>query len=115
MSEATLVRKIIELIRKNGGEATKFHGGAYTRSGEPDIFAVFMGIPLLIEAKVPGKKPTKIQLSRIKKWQKAGALSFWTDNIKDVKDAIAAVIKEKSKAQRSMRELRGGDWQVTLP
>ena len=85
MSEALLVRKIIDLIESKGGYAVKYTPGV---AGTPDILGCLNGRMLAIEVKVKGKKPTPIQLRRIGQWRDAGACSFCVDNLDDAMCAL---------------------------
>lgn len=74
MMESNLTRMILHTLNSiEACEAVKHHGSAYSTVGEPDIYGCIEGRAFLIEVKVPGKKPTKIQNARMRKWKKAGA------------------------------------------
>ncbi len=61
-SEASLVRRVLrELNSWERTRAVKMHGSAYTRAGTPDILGCTHGRFFVLEAKVVGKTPSKIQ------------------------------------------------------
>lgn len=76
VKESVLVTRWINRIRALDcpSWARKVHANRYTDAGEPDIDAVVCGIALKLEAKVPGGKPTQVQLSRMRKWEASGAV-----------------------------------------
>jgi hypothetical protein len=83
--ESLIVNKVIKYIEsmKLQGHRVKVrkrHGGPYGTSGEPDIEACIDGKCVQIEMKVPGNKPTILQLRRMSEWSDAGALVNWFDN-----------------------------------
>ena len=49
-------------------------------NGDPDFIFSFCGIFCAIEAKAPGKKPTKLQLAKHRELRASGALVFVVDN-----------------------------------
>jgi hypothetical protein len=51
-----------------------------TGGGEPDLICCRSGRTIVIETKQPGKKPTKLQLMRLRAWARKGAYAVWTDN-----------------------------------
>ena len=59
--------------------------------GWPDITGIIkleinglkFGIRIEIEVKKPGKKPTQVQYSRLRRFRKLGAITFWTDGLED--------------------------------
>lgn len=52
MREADLTRKLVGVLRDAGAWASKIHGNMYT-SGLPDIIAVYKGVFLGLEVKLP--------------------------------------------------------------
>ena len=76
MKEIQLVHKIINWINQHeNAHARKQHGGMYGTIGEPDITGCVNGRRIEIEVKLPGNEPTKIQLHRMKEWERCGALT----------------------------------------
>ena len=72
--EARISRRIIQHIMARGGFAYKVHGGPTQMAGIPDISAVYRGVSLWFETKMPGEEPTPIQLLRHKALRAAGAV-----------------------------------------
>lgn len=72
MTEYDLQNEIVALIKAEGGYAVRTNppGVEY---GTPDILAAIFGQALVIEVKLPGNTPSKIQLHRLKQWGAAGA------------------------------------------
>lgn len=58
----------------------RYSNGSSGTTGWPDITGSIHGIRLEIESKQPGKKPTKLQYSKLRKLKKLGCIAFWTDN-----------------------------------
>jgi hypothetical protein len=81
--EKTITNAIIKMINTeypNGLARKRFSGGSTNNVGEPDITASVCGIRVEIEVKQPGKKPSKLQLSRLSRLQKKGCIAFWADS-----------------------------------
>lgn len=65
-------------IRKEwGGAVVKVHGSAAGVRGTPDLLACVRGRFVAAELKQPGKKPTPLQMKRLREWAAAGALAGW--------------------------------------
>jgi hypothetical protein len=74
--ERSIVRDILKVL--NGLDecvCRKLHGGAYTTTGDPDLYGCFKGSMFVFEAKAPGGKVTKMQRYRLEQWAKAGAIT----------------------------------------
>ena len=81
--EKTITNKIIKSINKAyqfGLVSKRLSNGSTSNTGEPDIFGSVNGIRIEIEVKQPGKRPSKLQLSRLRKLQKANIIAFWADD-----------------------------------
>lgn len=77
-SESALSTACQRRIRNEyGGEVVKVHGGASQLSGTPDLLACVRGRFVAVELKQPGKRPTALQMKRLRDWQSAGALVGW--------------------------------------
>ena len=61
MSETQLVKKILKVLREQGGWWIKTHGGPFQQSGLPDIIGSLHGKFIGLEVKKPGKVTSKIQ------------------------------------------------------
>lgn len=71
------------------------HQAGRTKSGIPDIFIVFYGLAVFVEAKAPGGKATKIQLRRIDELRVAGATAIVATTVEEVRDALVQAYQEK--------------------
>ena len=90
-AERDIVKAIIYVIRDAGGYAIKVHGSAYSEAGTPDINGCYKGLSIWIEAKTPGQKPSALQRSRLRTWEKAGALTMWCDNVAPVRELLKTI------------------------
>jgi hypothetical protein len=59
------------------GEVVKVHGSASQKAGTPDLLACVRGRFVAVELKQPGKKPTPLQMKRLRDWAAVGALAGW--------------------------------------
>ena len=66
-----------------GGKVIKIAQNGFSEAGIPDLLIFEPTRTYMVEAKAPGKKPTPIQLAKIKEIQKAGGKVFWTDSFQD--------------------------------
>lgn len=91
MLEKDLRRKMVKRLEEVPGCRVRVvHGGPHQSAGEPDLDAVICGVPLKIEVKLPGNKPTKLQAHVIDEWRAAGAVAGWADSM----DTLEALIEE---------------------
>jgi len=89
--EKTLTNKIINKLNKDTDTwvRKRLSSGMSGTTGWPDITGVKklnlnsleIGVRIEIEVKQPGKKPTTIQYSRLRRFRKLGAICFWTDDL----------------------------------
>lgn len=89
--ETKLTNKILTALNNiNGCRAEKLHGGPM---GKPklDVIGAVNGKMFYIEVKTPGNKPTKRQYSTMRKWEEAGVLATWVDNIEDAKNNVLSL------------------------
>ncbi len=86
--EKTLTNKIINKLNKNKAiwVRKRYNSGMTGTKGWPDITGTIclnnIGVRIEIEVKQPGKKPTKIQYARLRRFRKLGCIAFWTDDFK---------------------------------
>lgn len=76
--ESKLQTKIIKHLEREGWEVVKTI--LLNKSGYEDLFCFKNGKTMFIEVKDKGKKPTDLQLYRIKKHNENGFISFWVDD-----------------------------------
>jgi hypothetical protein len=81
--ETRLVAKLLARLRRDGW-AIKVHGSEFSAAGEPDITACVRGRLVMVEAKVPGKRPEAKQFAALRRWQAAGALAGWVTSVADL-------------------------------
>jgi hypothetical protein len=58
--------------RELGFYPIKYHGGAYTLAGIPDVLFLRDGRAYFVEFKRPGEKPTKLQEHRMRELEVIG-------------------------------------------
>lgn len=84
MRETQLRSKMIKEILACGRpvRARSVHAGPHSGTvGEPDIDAVVDGVPLKIEVKLPGNRPTILQAAVIKQWAEVGVVAGWAHDM----------------------------------
>lgn len=88
-SENRLKKRICDALNeKPKTKAIPLHGSAYSESGTPDILCISKGIPFLLEVKLPGESPTKIQDFRHIQWLDAGAHVAVVRSLGDALDVV---------------------------
>jgi len=88
MTEAQLVRKITDALRKAGCWVLKLHGGPMQLSGIPDLLVVRDGKAHFFEVKLPGKKATKLQQHRIDQLRGHGAVAEVVTSVEEAMQSI---------------------------
>ena len=89
MKEADIVKAILRYLKTVPGcFAWKEHGGMYGPAGIPDIICCYCGCFYGFEVKTNTGKPTKLQLSTIKKINEAGGIALIVRSVNDVKAVI---------------------------
>jgi len=98
--ERDLIKQIKNWLESKGVLVWKFHGSVYGIKGFPDLFGILPGVYgssqfngggrfLAIEVKLPGKKPTVLQMTILKRISKHGGFAFWTDSLEKVKQLLS--------------------------
>ena len=88
-SEKPIVDRILKYLNDLPScRAIKYHGSAYTRTGEPDIHGCYRGVALKLEVKQPGEEPTRIQVKTLEKWAAAGAITGVVRSVDDVESLL---------------------------
>jgi hypothetical protein len=92
--ESAIVGRILKYLNsKPGVKAIKLHGDAYSVAGTPDISVhsedvrttrASSAIPMLLEVKRPGNKPTPIQEKEMAAWH-ARSVRLWVSCIRSMK------------------------------
>lgn len=95
MSEASVVKSIVDYIKKIGGAVIKTHGDAYSVVGTPDLLACILGDFWAIEVKDGDNTPSKAQRYQLKLWRNAGAHTLVAWSMGDLKSALKQSYPEK--------------------
>lgn len=88
--ESSITRSIVTLAKSLGWWTFKIAGGPMQTSGIPDLLCVKDGRAVFLEVKQPGKKPTPLQVHRIKE-------------IREIGGAVAEVVTSKQQAEEILR------------
>jgi hypothetical protein len=90
-SEKLVERKLVELIKLNGGMCIKLLCNHIL--GLPDRLCLFPGAKIaFVELKTTGEKPKKIQLYMHTKLRKLGFEVFVIDSVQGVKDFVEFMV-----------------------
>jgi hypothetical protein len=87
-AESRLVAAIRTALEADGWLSWKNHGGPYSLAGLPDVMAVRSGQLLAVEVKVPGNKPTAVQLRLLERLAAKGAIVVVAYSVPEVLSAI---------------------------
>ena len=87
--ESALVKRVKKYIRDNGGYVVKTCPPM--EAGTPDLLVCWKGIHVGVELKAEGKKPSPLQLLRIKEIREAGGIAFWADDFETVERKFEAI------------------------
>lgn len=91
-NETALQKACQRRIREvHGGEVVKVHGSASQQSGTPDLLGCVRGRFVAVELKQPGKKPSAIQMKRLRDWEAAGGLAGWCRTEVELDELLAHV------------------------
>ena len=94
MSERSLQSSVLSyLSRLEQCKAYNLHGSAWSGSGRPDIIGAYRGVPFVIELKLPGEYPTKIQEYELCKWRAAGSVAWYATKLDHVIELIDQIDK----------------------
>ncbi len=89
MSEQQLQAKILKYLYAIGAYSIKVVSA--TRAGVPDIVCCYKGKFIAIEVKLPGNKPSALQVSNIELIQKAEGYAFVAYKLEDVANFFSAL------------------------
>ena len=96
MSEASLVKKIIDrLTREVGGLWIKISAGPFQVAGLPDIIGCYKGRFFGIEVKLPGKERT---LTKLQQW--------WIDRINTTGQGKATMVTSVEQAIKFVKNFQ---------
>lgn len=89
-NETALVKSLIDWLRLQPEcWARKVHGSRYQDAGEPDIDGCLRGRAIKIEVKMPGNRPTGVQMGALRRWAKAGALAGWVTSKAQLEELLS--------------------------
>jgi hypothetical protein len=92
--ESSLVKTALTQLKKIPQcHAEKIPGGKY-KKGQPDVFICYKGYMILAEFKIPGKVPTDLQKSKLRKWAKSGAICLVVNNYLPILKAMREIDKK---------------------
>ncbi len=89
--ETKFGEKVDKYLRAKGGVWLNTHGHGMQESGWADRIGSYKGRFVAIELKVPGGKPTRLQLEFIKAVRKDGGFAEICESLDEVKNLISAV------------------------
>ena len=69
----------------------KIHGSPYTIN-QPDLIVCYRGVMVCIEVKAPGEEARPGQLSVLRKWARAGAVTLVADSLALVEDELSKLV-----------------------
>ena len=83
------MKRLIDHIRAmDRAWARKVHGDRFTDAGEPDIDACIRGRAVKCEVKLPGGRPTPVQIGSMRRWEATGALVGWVTSQEQLDDLL---------------------------
>lgn len=91
VSEATIVKRGMDVARSLGWWVMKNHGSAYSLAGLPDVLCIKDGRAAWIEFKREGEEPTRVQWHRIRELISAGCPCAVARSAGDVKAFLEAL------------------------
>lgn len=88
MKEKVVVKKIRDYIKSLNGISYKTTGGVYCERGASDLMICLNGHTICCEVKLPGNKPTPVQVQWMNQWQKIGALCIVAHSLEEFKQEL---------------------------
>lgn len=93
-TEASIVEKILAMLRRYGAEANKNHGSPFQPKGRPDIEACLHGRFVAFEVKQPGQAPDRdelnLQLYALERVRAAGGCAAMVESLREAETLIHA-------------------------
>ena len=92
--EARIVKRIQQTIAEKGGRAFKIHGSTkgeeavFQEAGLPDLLVCYKGRFVGLEVKVPGGKPSRLQLHVLDEIRNAGGIAAVVETVEEVLDLL---------------------------
>jgi len=97
MTEKTIVKKIVNEVKRRGGKVIKTHGSRYMPAGTPDLIGVLGGVSFAVEVKRQGVRPTPVQAAELKEWQAQG----WAAGVATSVEEFLAIVAPAHGARRA--------------
>lgn len=91
--EGELKKNIRRLLEERGAFWSNVSGGAYSKPGDPDIVACFLGFYLAIEAKANAGRQSEIQKVRQSEVEAAGGRYVLARSEEDVSRALDFILE----------------------
>lgn len=83
------IRDYLKPLEKQGRIfVVKIAGGPRQRRGLPDLHLIYRGFAIWVEIKRPGKEPTELQASVIKKINGVGGRAFHVTSVGEFSDML---------------------------
>ena len=92
MREPKLNKKVSDWINTIGFAYKRL--GHIHNKGHPDVTGCINGIRIELEGKIPGKKPTPLQASMLRKWEAAGAITGVYHSLEEAKEIVIKGLKQ---------------------
>jgi len=89
--ESAIVAGVVKRLKARGAWVLKVHGGGYQRPGVADVLGVYEGVPLALECKRPGQKPTPLQERDMVAFRRAGGRAEVITAAEQVDGILAAI------------------------
>ena len=83
--EKTIENAIKKHLDKVGAYYIKYHGGAYSKVGVPDLLVCYKGRFLGLEVKNETYQPSPLQLHHLKMIKKAGGIAYVVRSVAQLK------------------------------
>jgi hypothetical protein len=107
--EASITASILRRARALGCYAVKYHGGAYSQVGFPDVIILVPHTPyaimLAVEVKQPLKRPTPLQAKVLRDLAAAGAVTMVAHSAEEVVCRIKSLLVSANAVADSVPEL----------
>lgn len=94
MNERRLNVKVVKWLNTLPNTYAYKRLGGPANKGEPDITGCSHSVRIELEGKVPGGKPTKLQLKKLERWKKAGAITGIFYSIEEAKEIVLRGLNE---------------------
>lgn len=88
-SESDITKSVITWLKDQPNTyAWKVFSGSMGENGHPDVDGCSNGRSIKIEMKRPTKRPTSIQMARLRQWRETGAVVGWATSLDHVQQLV---------------------------